>query len=95
MNIGSSELLLILIVVLLVFGPSKLPELGRTIGRAVGEFRRTARDFEQTWELEAANAAHSDRQSATRDQEAPGEGRSEGQSESVSQNAAPIEVKSY
>lgn len=60
MNIGSPELMLIAIVALLVFGPSKLPELGRTVGRAVGEFRKAARDLQQTWELEAANAARPD-----------------------------------
>lgn len=85
MNIGSSELFLILIVALLVFGPSKLPELGRTIGRAVGEFRRTARDFERTWELEAANATHPSQRSAIGEQEVPGERPSE----SVSQDVTP------
>ena len=60
MNIGSSELFLVLIVALLVFGPSKLPELGRTVGRAVGEFRKATRDLQQTWELEAANAMYPD-----------------------------------
>lgn len=38
--IGTQELILILIVVLFIFGPSKLPELARSLGKAVGEFKR-------------------------------------------------------
>jgi sec-independent protein translocase protein TatA len=42
-NIGFSEILLIGIVALLVFGPQKLPEIGRMIGKTVNEFKRSAR----------------------------------------------------
>ncbi len=41
-NIGFPELLFILVIALLVFGPKKLPEVGKTIGKAVREFRRTS-----------------------------------------------------
>jgi len=41
-NLGMSELVLILIVALVVFGPSKLPEIGRTLGRTMNEFRRAS-----------------------------------------------------
>jgi len=41
-NIGFPELLFILVIALLVFGPKKLPEVGKSIGRAVREFRRTS-----------------------------------------------------
>lgn len=40
LDIGLPELLVILVVVLVVFGPGKLPEVGRGIGRAIAEFRR-------------------------------------------------------
>lgn len=39
-NIGIPELILILIVVLLVFGPGKLPEVGKAMGKGLSEFRR-------------------------------------------------------
>ncbi|WP_104989911.1 twin-arginine translocase TatA/TatE family subunit [Deinococcus sp. NW-56] len=42
-NIGAAELMLIVVVALLVFGPRKLPELGRSVGQALREFRRTTR----------------------------------------------------
>ena len=51
-SIGGTELLLILVIALLVFGPRKLPQLGRTIGRAMGEFRRASSDFRNSLERE-------------------------------------------
>lgn len=39
-NVGPAELLVIFVIALLVFGPNKLPEVGRQVGRAVNEFRR-------------------------------------------------------
>ena len=51
-SIGGPELLLILVIALLVFGPRKLPDLGRTIGRAMAEFRRASNDFRSTLEKE-------------------------------------------
>jgi sec-independent protein translocase protein TatA len=44
-NIGVPELILIFIIALVVFGPQKLPELGRTIGKALGEFRRASAEL--------------------------------------------------
>ena len=41
-NLGMSELILILVIALVVFGPSKLPEMGKTLGRAINEFRRAS-----------------------------------------------------
>lgn len=43
--IGIQELTLILIVALLVFGPKKLPELGRSIGKTLAEFRRASNEI--------------------------------------------------
>lgn len=44
-GLGFSELLLIMVVVLIVFGPEKLPEIARNLGRATGQFRRTMDEF--------------------------------------------------
>ncbi len=44
-DIGFQELILILVVALLVFGPRRLPELGRALGRAMREFRRATEEF--------------------------------------------------
>ncbi len=44
-GLGMPEILLILAIALIVIGPKKLPELARTIGRALGEFKRAAQDL--------------------------------------------------
>jgi Tat protein translocase TatB subunit len=46
LNIGAPELLVIVVVALLVFGPNRLPELARNVGKAVGEVRRVADGFQ-------------------------------------------------
>ena len=49
-DIGLQEMLVIGVLALLVFGPSKLPELGRMVGRALREFRRASDEFRSTVE---------------------------------------------
>lgn len=48
-GIGMTELVVIMIVALIVFGPTRLPELARSLGRAMGEFRRASTDIRQTF----------------------------------------------
>jgi sec-independent protein translocase protein TatB len=50
--IGGPELLLILVIALIVFGPRQLPEIGKSLGRMLGEFRRASNDFKRTLEDE-------------------------------------------
>jgi sec-independent protein translocase protein TatB len=50
--IGTTEMLVIALVALIIFGPRKLPEIGRTIGKSLGEFKRASEDFKRTWERE-------------------------------------------
>ena len=50
--LGTTELLVILVVALVLFGPRRLPELGRTLGKSLGEFKRATDDFKRTWERE-------------------------------------------
>ena len=45
-NIGGSELLLILFVVFIFFGPKKLPELGKSLGKGIREFRGAMKGFQ-------------------------------------------------
>ena len=51
-SLGLPEILFILVVALLVFGPRRLPEIGRTIGKALGEFRRATTDLKRTIDTE-------------------------------------------
>ena len=48
-GIGMTELIVILGVALIVFGPTRLPELARSLGRAMNEFRRASTDLRQTF----------------------------------------------
>ena len=49
-DIGLQELVLIFVIALLVFGPKNLPQLGRSLGRAMREFRRASDEFRSTIE---------------------------------------------
>jgi sec-independent protein translocase protein TatB len=51
-TLGGPELFLILVVALIVFGPRKLPEIGKSLGRMMGEFRRASNEFRRTIEDE-------------------------------------------
>jgi sec-independent protein translocase protein TatA len=51
--IGTSELIVVLVVALIIFGPRKLPELGRSLGQAMSQFKNASDDFKRTWETEA------------------------------------------
>ena len=49
-GIGVTELLVILIVALIVFGPNRLPDLARSLGRAMAEFRRASTDLRRSFD---------------------------------------------
>jgi TatA/E family protein of Tat protein translocase len=51
-SLGIPELLLIFVVILIVFGPRRIPEIGRTLGKALGEFRKATDDLKSTIERE-------------------------------------------
>jgi sec-independent protein translocase protein TatA len=51
-NIGIPELLIILTIALIIFGPRKLPELGRSLGRSLNEFKRASNELKHTLEDE-------------------------------------------
>lgn len=52
--LGFPELIFILVLALLIFGPKRLPEVGRTIGKGVAQFRRATTDLKRTIETEIA-----------------------------------------
>lgn len=51
-SLGMPEILLILVIALIIFGPRKLPELGKTLGQSLAQFRRASEDFKRQWEDE-------------------------------------------
>ncbi|MGD1147256.1 MAG: TatA/E family twin arginine-targeting protein translocase [Thermoanaerobaculaceae bacterium] len=53
-SIGLPELLLIFVIALLLFGPRKLPEIGKSLGKAMNEFKRASNDLQRSLEEEIA-----------------------------------------
>lgn len=66
-NIGAGEIILILFIALLVFGPGKLPEIARGLGKAIHEFRKYSsaltRDFKEEFEKEVGKTPDEARES--------------------------------
>ena len=71
-SVGAPEIIIILVVALLVFGPKKLPEIGKSLGKGMREFRKATRELTSTLESDfddepepkkesKTNAADSDR----------------------------------
>lgn len=46
LGLGPTELIIILVIALIIFGPSRLPEIGRTIGKAINAFKKSSQDIE-------------------------------------------------
>jgi TatA/E family protein of Tat protein translocase len=51
-SLGMQEIIVIFVLALIVFGPRKLPELGKSLGRSLAEFKRASNELKQTWEEE-------------------------------------------
>ena len=51
-SIGMPELVIILVIALIIFGPRKLPELGRSLGKSIGEFKKASNELQRTLEDE-------------------------------------------
>jgi sec-independent protein translocase protein TatA len=49
-NLGVQELLIIFVIALVVFGPKKLPELGKSLGKGIAEFKKASSELAKSWE---------------------------------------------
>ena len=49
-SLGIGEMVVVFIVALLVFGPKKLPELGKSLGKGIREFKKATEEFKSTWD---------------------------------------------
>ena len=55
MNLGFSEMVFLFLLALIIFGPKKMPEIGRQIGKALNDFKRASNEFKAQIESEIAN----------------------------------------
>ena len=53
-SVGTSELIMIGAVALIIFGPRKLPQLAKTLGKTIADFKNTTNEFKTTWEREVS-----------------------------------------
>jgi sec-independent protein translocase protein TatA len=51
-SLGMQEIIVIFVLALIIFGPRKLPEIGKSIGKGLSEFRKASNELRQTWEEE-------------------------------------------
>jgi sec-independent protein translocase protein TatA len=65
-SIGMPELVIILVIALIIFGPRKLPELGRSLGRSIGEFKKASNELRSTLEEEIRIEDQKDARAAMR-----------------------------
>jgi sec-independent protein translocase protein TatA len=73
-NIGAPELLIVLVLALIIFGPGKLPEVGNALGRTIREFRRSSNEVDLTQAAKPADAKRIEVNAAA-DDAAPTESR--------------------
>ena len=105
--LGMQEMLIILVVALIVFGPRKLPQIGKTLGKSIAEFRRTSTELRSTLErevqMEEFRAARSEVTDLKKDVTNLGRGldptggsasagRTEPDESSASSRSAPVEA---
>ena len=70
-SIGMPEMLIILVIALIIFGPRKLPELGRSLGKSLAEFKRASNELKNTLEEEIRLDEQRTSQDAAKAKETP------------------------
>ena len=57
-SLGFQEMLVILVIALVVFGPGKLPEIGKSLGKGIAEFKKASKELAATCEQSFSDANH-------------------------------------
>ncbi len=88
-SLGFTEIAFILVLALLIFGPKKLPEMGRMLGRGMGEFRRASDELKRTFNAEMSLAEEESKAAPPKPELVP---KSEPPQTVARQASAPVEV---
>ena len=92
-QLGFQELIVIFVIALLVFGPKKLPELGKSLGKGLREFKKATEDLKTTWEEQVKDVAEPVKE-ATKDIDDVGKDlKTDFYSSHVSQSTSPAAPK--
>lgn len=65
-SIGMPELVIILVIALIIFGPRKLPELGKSLGKSINEFKKASTELQNTLEREIETEERKEREEKAR-----------------------------
>ncbi len=79
MSLGPTELIVILVIALIVFGPKRLPEVSRTVGKGLREFRRASQDLKDEFSLNLDEDIPTFRATPSQDDAAESAARAEGE----------------
>src|SRR5215468_10251378 len=88
-SIGMPELIIILVIALIIFGPRKLPELGRSLGRSINEFKKASNELRSTLEEEIRVEEQRERVAATAPPAPPSTPAAAGDAATVSRTSTP------
>ncbi len=88
-SIGMPELIIILVIALIIFGPRKLPELGRSLGRSINEFKKASTDLQNTLEQEIKIEEQKDAATKAKQEEKTASAAFDNDRDNDDQNTAP------
>jgi len=86
-SLGMPELIVIFVIALIIFGPRKLPELGRSLGKSLAEFKRASNELKSTLEEEIRMEEQRANLEASRAQSAPAASDAHAAAEPIVQKA--------
>jgi sec-independent protein translocase protein TatA len=88
-SIGMPELIIILVIALIIFGPRKLPELGKSLGRSLNEFKKASTDLQNTLEQEIKIEEQKDAATKAKQEEKTASAAFDNDRDNDDQNTAP------
>ena len=88
-SIGMPELVIILVIALIIFGPRKLPELGKSLGKSINEFKKASTELQNTLEKEIQIEEQKETAAKAREEEKTADAAFDADKNNDDQNTAP------